>query len=77
MLLYTQGDNSDIVATDTQKNTVYLLAKRHGVGSPEQFALLMARHFIDTYPFVVKAKVGTDREAEQMETLYNLNIGAR
>ena len=28
---YLQGDNSDVVATDSQKNTVYILAKRHGV----------------------------------------------
>lgn len=28
---YTIGDNSDIIATDSQKNTVYILAKQHGV----------------------------------------------
>lgn len=43
---YTEADNSDIVATDSQKNTVYLLAKKHGVGNPEQFALLLCKHFI-------------------------------
>ena len=26
---YTHGDNSSIVATDTMKNTVYALAKKH------------------------------------------------
>lgn len=30
---YLAGDNSDVVATDSQKNTVYILAKRHGVRS--------------------------------------------
>lgn len=30
---YLGGDNSDVVATDSQKNTVYILAKRHGVRS--------------------------------------------
>ena len=54
---YIVGDNSDIVATDSQKNTVYLLAKKHGVTCPEQLALILARHFIDTYSFVVKARV--------------------
>ncbi len=29
---YVRGDNRDIVATDSQKNTVYALAKREGVG---------------------------------------------
>jgi hypothetical protein len=27
------GDNKDIIATDTQKNTVYILAKNYGVSS--------------------------------------------
>ncbi|CAG7718597.1 unnamed protein product, partial [Allacma fusca] len=36
---YLFGDNNDIVATDSQKNTVYILAKQHGVKSPEEFAL--------------------------------------
>lgn len=54
---YLTGDNSDIVATDSQKNTVYLLAKKHGVTSPEQFAILLCRHFLSTYSHVLKAKV--------------------
>lgn len=28
---YLTGDNKDIIATDTQKNTVYILAKKYGV----------------------------------------------
>ena len=32
---HTEGDNSHVVATDTQKNTVYAFAREHGVGSPE------------------------------------------
>ena len=28
------GDNALVVATDTQKNTVYGLAREHGIGSP-------------------------------------------
>ena len=28
---YKSGDNSNIIATDSQKNTVYILAKRNGV----------------------------------------------
>jgi len=54
---YLQGDNSDIVATDSQKNTVYLLAKKHGVGNPEQFAMLVANHFVQTYSWVNRAEV--------------------
>ena len=36
---------------------MYLLAKKHGVGNPEQFALLVARHFLQTYDWVIKAEV--------------------
>ena len=36
---------------------MYLLAKKHGVGNPEQFALLVARHFLQTYDWVTKAEV--------------------
>ena len=35
-----------VLATDTQKNTVYAFAKEHGVGTPEEFALRLARHFL-------------------------------
>lgn len=38
---YTDGDNSDIIATDSQKNTVYLLARKHGVSCPEAFAVVI------------------------------------
>ena len=32
---YLHGDNSQIVATDTMKNTVYILAKKEGVAALE------------------------------------------
>jgi len=54
---YEQGDNSHIIATDTQKNTIYVLAKQHGITSPEEFGLLLVNHFISKYPWVVKSKV--------------------
>lgn len=38
------GDNAGVIATDTQKNTVYAFA-RDGVGAPESFLLRLARHF--------------------------------
>jgi len=53
---YESGDNSDIIATDTQKNTIYVLAKQHGIASPEEFGLLLVTHFISKYPWVVKAR---------------------
>jgi urate oxidase len=48
---HTEGDNSQVVATDTQKNTVYAFA-RDGVGSPEEFLLRLGRHFVGEFPWV-------------------------
>ena len=46
------GDNSLVVATDTQKNTVYGLAREHGIGSPEAFLLLLGDHFTRGFDWV-------------------------
>jgi urate oxidase len=43
---YLTGDQSAVLPTDTQKNTVYAFAKKHGVASPEAFGLALARHFV-------------------------------
>ena len=51
------GDNSAVLPTDTMKNTVYAFAKEHGVGEPEDFALLLGRHFVDTGPQISRATV--------------------
>jgi urate oxidase len=51
------GDNSGVLPTDTMKNTVYAFAKEYGVGEPEQFALLLARHFVSTQSQVRGAKI--------------------
>ena len=42
---HTEGDNSHVHATDTQKNSVYALAREHGVASPEGFLLTLAEHW--------------------------------
>jgi urate oxidase len=54
------GDNSNLVATDTQKNTVYAFAKEEGVGEIEQFGLRLARHFIDDFSTVHRARVSIE-----------------
>jgi urate oxidase len=46
---YTRGDNSSIVATDSMKNTVYVLAKERQFSTAEEFAILLAEHFLKTY----------------------------
>mmetsp|Transcript_10071 Transcript_10071/g.23216 ORF Transcript_10071/g.23216 Transcript_10071/m.23216 type:complete len:353 (-) Transcript_10071:288-1346(-) len=55
--VFTQDDNSDLVATDTQKNTVYVVAKRTSASTPEQFGLDLAKHFLDTYPILSATQI--------------------
>ncbi|CAH2052925.1 unnamed protein product [Thlaspi arvense] len=55
---YHRDDNSDIVATDTMKNTVYVKAKECGDRiSVEEFAILTGKHFCSFYPQVFTAIV--------------------
>ncbi|XP_003729236.2 uricase [Strongylocentrotus purpuratus] len=54
---FESGDNSDIIATDTQKNTVYALAKLVGVKSPEQFGQALCRHFLSSFRHVIAVRV--------------------
>lgn len=61
---HTAGDNSKILPTDTQKNTVYALAKENFTGSIEDFGITLAAHFIRNNP-----QVGTVR-IELIEHLY-------
>jgi len=44
--VHLEGDNSAVLATDTQKNTVYAFAKEAPIGAPEDFALRLGRHFL-------------------------------
>lgn len=44
---YISGDNSEVLPTDTMKNTVYALAAGGDVGDPERFGITLAAHFLD------------------------------
>ncbi|XP_061594367.1 uricase [Cololabis saira] len=54
---YLTGDNSDIIPTDTIKNTVHALAKLKGVKTIEQFSLDICHHFLTSFNHVLRAKV--------------------
>lgn len=49
---FLTGDNSRIIATDTQKNTVFAFAKKHGIGSPERFLQILADHFTGEFDWI-------------------------
>ena len=55
--VHLHGDNTTVLPTDTQKNTVYAFAREHGVGEVEDFAALLARHFVDSQPSIHRARV--------------------
>lgn len=57
---HTDGDNSKIVPTDTQKNTVFAFAKEAPVGEIEEFALRLARHFAREFAAVNRARVSIE-----------------
>lgn len=61
--VHLTGDNSAVLTTDAQKNTVYAFAKKHGIGAIEDFALLLARHFVDSQPTVHKSRVAVEEYA--------------
>jgi urate oxidase len=54
------GDNSGVLPTDSQKNTVYAFAREHGVGEPEEFGLRLARHFVASQSTIRSATVSIE-----------------
>lgn len=61
-LAFTDGDNTGMTATDTQKNTVYVVAKKMSKRcSIEQYGTALAQHFVHTYPRVSTAKVWVEQ----------------
>ncbi len=57
------GDNAKVLATDTQKNTVYAFAKEAPVGEIEDFALRLGRHFVSTQEAISGARILIDEHA--------------
>lgn len=54
---HTLGDNSRILPTDTQKNTVYALAKEKFNSSIEEFGVHLSNHFMANNPQLSKATI--------------------
>mmetsp|Transcript_12830 Transcript_12830/g.21491 ORF Transcript_12830/g.21491 Transcript_12830/m.21491 type:complete len:314 (+) Transcript_12830:76-1017(+) len=51
--VFTTGNNDKVVATDTCKNTVYCVANENEFNSPEEFGILLCKHFLELYPKIV------------------------
>jgi urate oxidase len=58
--VHLEGDNSAVLPTDTQKNTVFAFAREHGVDHVEDFAARLARHFVETQQAVRRSRVDVE-----------------
>jgi urate oxidase len=57
---YLQGDQANVLPTDSQKNTAYAFALERGVTEIETYALALARHFVEDIEPVHAARVEVD-----------------
>ena len=62
---YSAGDNRLVVATDTMKNTVNVLAFEKLEEQTELFALDLAQHFLEKYPHVSEVTIETSERVWQ------------
>lgn len=69
---HRSGDNSMVLPTDTQKNTVYALAHKHDVETIESYGIYLAKHLLKAN------KQFTSVVVEIEETLWErIKIGAK
>jgi urate oxidase len=61
--VHHSGSNANVLPTDTTKNTVYAFAKEHGIASPEEFGLLLARHFVRSQEPIRRARIRIEEYA--------------
>jgi len=54
---YTEADNSVVVATDSIKNTIFILAKQNPINPPELFAATLGAHLVEKYKHIHAAHV--------------------
>ena len=54
---YTEGDNRDVVATDTMKNFVYAMAAEYAGSTLLGLCAFLGRRFLETYPVMESLRV--------------------
>ncbi len=55
--VHYSGSNSNVLPTDTTKNTVFAFAKEHGISSAEQFGIHLARHFVTSQEAIHRTRI--------------------
>jgi urate oxidase len=54
---YVDGNNRDVLPTDTMKNTVYAFAARERLAEPEHFGIVLAEHFLERNPHLRRVTI--------------------
>ena len=54
---HVTGDQSQVLPTDTQKNTAFAYAKLHGISSIEDYGLALGRRLLEATPAATEAEV--------------------
>jgi urate oxidase len=67
---FTAADNTSVVATDTMKNTLQVLAHDALGAENEPFARLVAAHFLDRYAHVERVTIELDERVWTRLTLH-------
>ena len=67
---YLAGDNTKVIATDSMKNTVYVLAKEHEFDSIDAFSFEVAAHFLEAYPQVSGVSISIEQTG-----WFRINVG--
>jgi urate oxidase len=73
---FRTGDNSNVVPTDTCKNTVYCLGKMHDFTAIEEFAIIICNHFLAEYPEIVN-RISVEIVKDKWERISNKNSAGR
>jgi len=60
---HVAGDQSAVLPTDTQKNTAFAYAKKHGVTSPEDYAVALGTRLLEATPAATGARVEVEEYA--------------
>jgi urate oxidase len=66
---HLHGDQAEVLPTDSQKQTTYAFAKERGLTSIEEYALALARHFVDDVAPVAAARIEVEEFAWERVTV--------
>ncbi|CAO1408798.1 unnamed protein product [Diamesa hyperborea] len=58
---YVNGDNSDIIDTESQRSAIFLYARKYGISTIEDFGSKVCTHFLTKYNHVLKVKISIEQ----------------